>query len=358
LVHTEDENELIQKMCDVLMDAGEYQMAWVGYAESDDAKNVRLVAQAGDTDGYLNSAQISWGDNERGRGPTGRAIREKVAQVNRNTSFDPNMEPWRLAALSRGYRSSIALPLIDQGLAFGALTIYSTSLEAFDNDEVQLLTELANDLAFGITTLRLRAEHELAQEQIREMALFPALNPDIVLRVDGNGRIGKINPTAQKMGFRVDTQLTDFVPDLGAVDLHVCIAAGKDEHIQKEGRLREKVFLWSIRGAPELKLAFLYGKDITERKQDEFAIRRLSMIVEQTEDTVVITDCNGVIEYVNPSFERLTGYNASEAVGKTPQLLKSGLHDKQFYQNLWETISAGDVFQTEIAKRMESCITK
>lgn len=354
LVHADDETALIQKMCDILVDVGEYRMAWVGYAEPDGGKSVRPVAQAGDADGYVNSAQISWANNERGRGPTGRAIRERVAQVNHNTSSELNMEPWRAAALSRGYRSSIALPLIDQGLAFGALTIYSTFQDAFDSDEVQLLTELANDLSFGITTLRLRVEHERAQEQIREMALFPTLNPDVVLRVNGDGRIERINPTAEKMGIRIHAQLADMVPDLGSIDLKACINAGKDEHIQKEGRLGEKIHLWSIRGVPELGFAFLYGKDITERKQDEIFIRQLSRIVEQTEDTVAITDCNGVIEYVNPAFERLTGYSAREALGKTPQLLKSGLHDAQFYQNLWQTINAGGVFQAEIANRKKN----
>ncbi|HSL45249.1 MAG TPA: PAS domain S-box protein [Anaerolineales bacterium] len=91
--------------------------------------------------------------------------------------------------------------------------------------------------------------------------------------------------------------------------------------------------------------------DVTERKRAQDVIRQLSRIVEQTEDTVVVTDCNGVINYVNPAFERLTGYTKEEALGKNPRILKSGLHNIFFYQKLWNTILNGTVFQGEIANR-------
>ncbi len=94
--------------------------------------------------------------------------------------------------------------------------------------------------------------------------------------------------------------------------------------------------------------------DVTERRRAQDVIHQLSRIVEQTEDTVVVTDCDGVIEYVNPAFERLTGYTKEEALGKTPRVLKSGIHDNHFYQELWNTILKGDVFQSEIANRKKN----
>ena len=88
---------------------------------------------------------------------------------------------------------------------------------------------------------------------------------------------------------------------------------------------------------------------IDQRQRAEAAVRQLSSIVEQTEDTVVVTDYDGRIEYVNPSFERMTGFTQEEVMGKTPRLLKSGIHDQSFYQSLWDTILLGDVFQSEMA---------
>ena len=76
--------------------------------------------------------------------------------------------------------------------------------------------------------------------------------------------------------------------------------------------------------------------------------------VEQTADTVIITNRRGVIEYVNPAFEETTGYSANEALGRTPSLLKSGLHDEQFYKELWALITAGKPFRGIVINRKKS----
>ncbi|WP_316366618.1 putative bifunctional diguanylate cyclase/phosphodiesterase [Candidatus Thiodiazotropha sp. CDECU1] len=73
--------------------------------------------------------------------------------------------------------------------------------------------------------------------------------------------------------------------------------------------------------------------------------RLLSQALEQTADIVLITDSQGVIEYVNPAFEQTTGYSSNEAVGERPSLLCSGIHDKAFYRQLWSTIANGQVFR-------------
>ena len=92
-------------------------------------------------------------------------------------------------------------------------------------------------------------------------------------------------------------------------------------------------------------------RDITQRKRAEEEMQKLSSAVEQTADSVLITDANGVIEYVNPAFEHNTGYTLVEAAGQTPRLVKSGQHDQAFYQKLWGTILAGDVFRAVITNR-------
>ncbi len=88
-----------------------------------------------------------------------------------------------------------------------------------------------------------------------------------------------------------------------------------------------------------------------ERRNAEQAVRRLSMVVEQAADSVFITDPQGKIQYVNPAFERLTGFTAEEAIGASPTLIKSGHHDEVFFRNLWDTILAGGVFQETLVNR-------
>jgi PAS domain S-box-containing protein len=163
LVRATDESALPQQICRIIVEEAGYRLCWVGYAEEDVARTVRPVAQAGFDDGYLEAAAISWADTERGRGPTGTCIRTGEIQIVKNIATDPRLAPWRADALRRGYASSLAIPLVAEGQPFGALTIYSSEIEAFGDEEVRLLTELAGDLGYGIVSLRTQAARKRAE---------------------------------------------------------------------------------------------------------------------------------------------------------------------------------------------------
>jgi PAS domain S-box-containing protein len=92
-------------------------------------------------------------------------------------------------------------------------------------------------------------------------------------------------------------------------------------------------------------------EDITERKEAEAEIARLAAAIEQAAEAVYITDVSGSIQYINPAFTTITGYSRAEALGKNPRLLKSGKHDSTFYQSLWTTILAGQVWHGELTNR-------
>ena len=92
-------------------------------------------------------------------------------------------------------------------------------------------------------------------------------------------------------------------------------------------------------------------RDITERKNREIQVNKLSNVMEQTADIVIVTDTRGKIEYVNPSFEKITGYSYHEAVNKTPKLLSSGKHKQEFYNHLWDTISEGNSYSNIFINR-------
>ncbi|MFQ5802855.1 MAG: PAS domain S-box protein [Candidatus Methylomirabilales bacterium] len=102
---------------------------------------------------------------------------------------------------------------------------------------------------------------------------------------------------------------------------------------------------------PDYRRGIMTVTDITERKRAEEEIRKLSNVVVQTADIVVITDTGGVIEYVNPAFTSITGYTEEEALGETPRILKSGRHDDAFYQELWGTILSGEIFRGLLTNR-------
>lgn len=92
-------------------------------------------------------------------------------------------------------------------------------------------------------------------------------------------------------------------------------------------------------------------RDISIRKQVESERERLLRAIEQANELVVITDATGIISYVNPAFERITGYSSADAVGQTPRLLNSGRQGEDFYRHLWTTIKAGDAWKGRIINR-------
>lgn len=152
--------ELLEQFCRVAVESAGYRLAWVGMVQHDEARTIKPVAHCGFEDGYLDSVHVSWGDGPHGLGPTGRAVRERRPVVASSLSNEPDYEPWREEALRRGYASSVALPLNDGPRLFGTLNLYAVEPEAFDERELGLLVELAEDLSFGLRS----AERKTALE--------------------------------------------------------------------------------------------------------------------------------------------------------------------------------------------------
>jgi len=168
VVRARKEPHLLHEICRIIVDIGGYRLAWVGFVRQDEAKTVQPVAQAGYEEGYLDKLNITWADTERGRGPTGTAIRAVKPIVVKNILNDPNFTPWRAEASKRGYESAIALPLISDDQAFGTLNIYAKEPDAFDAEEIKLLMELTDDLAYGIIALRTLSAHKQAEEELKK----------------------------------------------------------------------------------------------------------------------------------------------------------------------------------------------
>ena len=203
LIRATDESALLQQICQIIVDEASYRFCWVGYAEQDDARMVRPVAQAGFEEGYLKTVQVTWADTERGRGPTGTCIRTGQTVVIKNTAIDPGFVPWRDEALQRGYASVIAIPLLVDATPLGALGIYASEPAAFVEGEVKLLTELANDLAYGVQTLRTRAERASAAAALRErdehVGLLLNSTAEAICGIDLEGRCDWVNQACARM---------------------------------------------------------------------------------------------------------------------------------------------------------------
>jgi PAS domain S-box-containing protein/putative nucleotidyltransferase with HDIG domain len=163
LVYATDENKLLQAICKSIVEQRGYRMAWVGYVQYDESKSVKVMTHA-DHDAeanYLHDMHLTWAEIERGMEPVGRAIRSGKTELCQNIETDPCYLPWRDELRQLGLLASIALPLTDSnGNVFGILTVYADEINAFIPYEIDLLEEMAGDLAFGVRTLRIRLERD------------------------------------------------------------------------------------------------------------------------------------------------------------------------------------------------------
>jgi transcriptional regulator with GAF, ATPase, and Fis domain len=138
LVRATNEHELLQSVCQILVEVGGIRMAWVGVCEDDPQKTVRPVAMAGHAPDYVENAKISWSDEtDRGRGPTGIAIRTGKPYWAKDFRADPTLAPWRDAAVAHGYASYVALPLIMDGTSLGVMNLYAGKPNAFNERSIQ-----------------------------------------------------------------------------------------------------------------------------------------------------------------------------------------------------------------------------
>ena len=153
LLRAESEAEMFDQICSGLVEFGDYRMVAVAVANDDLGKTFRFPAIAGYDQGYLAYAHITWNDEPTGNGPLGMAIKTGAVQVNQDFASNPKTRPWREEALRHGYRSSIVLPLRRQGTVAAALVIYAAEPQAFDAEELQLLSALADDVSYALSRI-------------------------------------------------------------------------------------------------------------------------------------------------------------------------------------------------------------
>ncbi len=211
---------------------------------------------------------------------------------------------------------------------------------------------------------RRRIEMALRDSETRYRNLF-MFSPDAIL-LDVNGEIALANEAAQRLLCRrPDEELAGrSLDEFLAPESRVAFAEGIQE--ARQGVIVPSIELTietpersplivEARMAPfqlgGLRAVHVILRDVTAARALERERRRLAIAIEQAAEAIVITDPNAHILYVNPAFERITGYSRDEALGQTPRILKSGRHTQEFYRDLWATISAGHVWRGRFVNR-------
>lgn len=240
IISNKTKQELLDSVCNIAVTEGGFAMAWIGIIVDE---QVQPVSSAGNFEDYLNNITIRIDNSKLARGPVGIAANTKAVACVNNIETDPSFAPWREQAIASGYHSMAAVPIIQNHQTIGVFAIYSSFIDAFDSQILELLTSLSGDISSVITYIQGEEKRQLAETKLKQ----------------------------------------------------------------------------------------------------------LSQAIEQSHSAMIISDINGVVEYVNPYYSKLTGYDEEEIINQNIKVFSQTPTDQALFDACWQQITEGNNWRGEIA---------
>ncbi len=238
----------------------------------------------------------------------------------------------------------------------------------YTEKDVEVVARLS-DVAWEVIQRR-KTENALIDSEKRYRRLFESAKDGILILDAETGLLVDANPfLTDLLGYRHEDLCGKFLWEIGAFkDVASSKEAFEDlkaeEYIRYDhlplqtdnGRLVDVEFVSNVYLVDHTKVIQCNIRDISDRIRADAERERLLSAINQADEMVLITDANGTIHYVNPAFERVTGYTRQEAIGQNPRMLKSGQQDDAFYRKMWETISNGKAFRSRMINKRKDGI--
>lgn len=339
LVRIREEHELFRRICDTLIKVWYIKAAWVAICDGSDPA-MKPVAQAGLTDAKLSSLQVPWECPEQSSEWADESVPPPF--VIRDMADDAKSTPWKDEMLKQGYNSYISLPLMDEGKVFGALNILSDQRDAFGDEEMTFLTEVAEDIAFGVKRSRLERRLE---ESEKRFAQFIEHQPMAVFVMDRRGQLLYESKKAQKLFGKAISELGPLSKPEQLCEVFNAYIAGTSQKYPKEKmpmvralagmpateddieiHRPDKVVPLEVSSSPvfdengEVLCAVCAARDITERKISEKELARerelMAVTLRSIGEGVITADRQGKVLLINKAAEELTGRPRAHAVGQ------------------------------------------
>lgn len=339
IVRIKDVDQLLEKICQLSIEFGQFRMAWIGIYDSE-TRAINPMTSAGHADGYLDNLVIFPDDLNFGRGPTGRAFAESNMIFCNDIATDPIMNPWKGEALKRGYKSSFAAPLFRKGMPFGTITLYASEINFFDDEEQKLLQEVVEDIIYAIEAIdseqeRVAAEKALIESEAKYREFVENSPEAIAIYTDGIVtyvnkeclRLMRATSKDQLVGMSV----VDFIhPDNRAIviermmkvavsEVNISLPAVEEKYIRLDGTpiyVEVKVMPLMLDDKPAFQLT---ARDITDRKVIESALEKsrieLKTIYDYAPVMMCVVDENRCIQFANNAFTSLVGMHKDEMKG-------------------------------------------
>lgn len=367
LIRADEIGKLLQSICSIAVDIGGYQSAWVGFAMEDAAKTIIPMTRAGRDGGLLDSITLSWDEGQPGgQGMPGQVVRGGKYLMANDLSENNLSGPWLNAARSLGYRGVVCLPLRDDHRTFGVLVLSRAGPLEANEEEAGLLNELADDLAFGIVTLRGRAERRRLQEAV--MAISRGVSASIgkeffeqvtlhmvrALHADG-GLIARLDGEDAAMARTLAVHLDGVFGENLAYPLagtpcqevvagEVCVHTHSVQSLFPDDPMLARLNLQAYAGIPLVNssggcvgfMAVLFRQPLEdghfvastlqifaaraaaelERQRVDAQLAEQASLLEKATDAIFVRDLDSRIVFWNRSAERVYGWSREEALGR------------------------------------------
>ena len=373
IVHETDRDRLLAGACRIAATHADFCLSWIGLLDEATAEVVP-AACAGPAEGYVAAIQVHTTRTSRGRGPTGTAVRDGITAVANDWTTDERIAPWRELGRSYGIRSSVALPLKAFGRCIGAFTAYSTRKDAFDEETVRLLEDVAADLGYALQALDEAARRRQAEADVQDsreryrslfehapipyweedlsavQALFDELRgrgiedfrayfesqPEEIRRTLALISILDVNAASLEFfGVESREHLSRLIPDHLGDD---ALDAAREQLVSLAGGatvVHSRIPVRTANGARrivEMTMSVMPGAettlervlvswvDVTEREQALEALRsseeKYRLITTSVSDGIFTIDLEGRFTFISPHWLELTGYREEDLIGR------------------------------------------
>ena len=368
ILETNDSPTLYSTVCKVAVEEGGLKLAWIGMY--DDAVNrLQIVSRYGHGENYPDLLDLSLHGDERRYPPAMISFISGKNSIVNSIQGGAGIAAQAEAALKGNLRSEAVFPLRSENAVIGVFCLCADEENFFEDEGVHLLEDIAKDISFALQKMkndetRRKAELSLQASEERFRTLVQSMD-DIVFVLDKDQRyVGVYGRWLDILGLSEDMFIGKTIREMLGTELSAEHEIANNralagEHVlyswtafTPDGNRYMQTSLSPLRNVSgEITGIVGVGRDVTELREAQEVQQLQSVALDSAANAVVITDPDGIIEYVNSAFTTLTGYGKDEVIGKKPRVLKSGKHDELYYRNIWETILNGNVWSGEIVNR-------